>query len=83
VAFSSLQPQRPLTSAALQLAHGLRPMEKAKQKAAYVPAQRSFLFVFFRTAHCLPGHYTIKKTQVNVLSLNKPEGGGRGFLNIF
>ena len=48
----------PLDSAALHLAHGLRPMKKCTQKAAYVPARHSFLCTFFRTAHCLLVHYT-------------------------
>jgi hypothetical protein len=33
-------------------------MEKAKQEAAFVQAQRSFLFVFFRTAFGSRGDYT-------------------------
>ena len=40
-----------LDSTALHLAHGpCGPMEKNKYTAAYVPAQRCFIFVFFRTA---------------------------------
>ena len=37
---------------------GIRPMKKASQSAAFVQAQRCFLSVFFRTAHCLRVHYT-------------------------
>lgn len=48
----------PLNSATLHFAHGLRPMKKGKEKAAYVPARRIFFLAFFRTAHCLRGHYT-------------------------
>ena len=33
-------------------------MKKGKEKAAYVPARRIFFLAFFRTAHCLRGHYT-------------------------
>ncbi len=46
-----------LTSAALQFAHGLRPMKKDRSKISYVRAQRNFASVLFRTAHCLRGHY--------------------------
>jgi hypothetical protein len=45
-------------SAALHLTHGLRPMKKGMGRFPYVPAQRQSAHAFFRTAHCLRGHYT-------------------------
>ena len=42
---------------------GFRPMAKIRQNTAFVQARRSFLPDFFRTAHCLRGHYNINKTS--------------------
>ena len=47
-----------LDSAALHLAHGLRPMEESSGSRPYVQAQRPATAAFFRTAHCLRGYYT-------------------------
>ena len=40
-------------SASLHLTVGLRPMKMKGQKESYVQAQRLFLALHFRTAHCL------------------------------
>ena len=57
IALGGGDPAVALTSAALQFAHGLRPMKKDRSKISYVRAQRNFASVLFRTAHCLRGHY--------------------------
>lgn len=37
---------------------GIRPMKGSKDKFSYVQAQRKFVLVPFRTAHCFHEHYT-------------------------
>ena len=56
-----------LDSAALHLAHGLRPMGICEHGAPYVRAQRSSVFTYSRTAHCLRAKKQLVTLSVQVL----------------
>ena len=51
--YLSFSARYPAVHLGLRLGRGLRPMEKAKYESAFEQAQRCFILVFFRTAHCL------------------------------
>jgi len=53
VVFLSFSARYPAVHLGFRLGRGLRPMEKAKYESAFEQAQRCFILVFFRTAHCL------------------------------